>query len=534
MLLRSLTMTLIMLLGMITEAQEANVVINSTPHHDSECSAAFVRHVLPHTTTVTDLPVRMFESNGSGLGINDLNNDGLLDIVLANLDGEESILLNEGGLRFQREPLDIPGRTRAVALVDVDGDSWQDIVVTTQRGTPLWYRNRGSASFVRTPLPGVTNLAYALNWGDPDADGDLDLVTGSYDAELQQILSNNFLFGSNYGVFYYENQDGQFQAKRLSETAQALVVFFTDLTGDNRWDIAIGNDFLEPDHFWTLDNGSWHAISPFPVTTYSTMSMDAGDIDNDGDTEFYAADMHPYSRDAESQWQPVMAGLLVHPAPHDNPQMMENVLQTLEGNQADMMGINYTGWSWSSKFGDVNSDGFLDLYVVNGMIAADLFGHLPEGELVEENQAFRSIAGRDFEAAPEWKLNATESGRGMSMADLDGDGDLDIVVNNLMSPALLFENQLCGGNNLTVTLEQPSTGNTAAIGAQLALHTSTGIYWREIRALSGYLSGDPPQAHFGIPFDSTVSILEIRWPNGTITRHDQIDVNTHIVARRSP
>ncbi len=174
------------------------------------------------------------------------------------------------------------------------------------------------------------------------------------------------------------------------------------------------------------------------------------------------------------------------------------------------MGLQASGWSWSGKFGDLDSDGFLDVYIVNGMIAEDLFGHLPKGELVEKNQVFRNWAGQHFVPVPSWNLESTASGRGMSMADLDQDGDLDIVVNNLMSPSQLFENQLCTGSHLIVELAQPETTNPYALGAWVRLHTSTGIY---TRAASGYLAGDPVQLHFGFPSQGQLHALEIRWPD---------------------
>jgi hypothetical protein len=180
------------------------------------------------------------------------------------------------------------------------------------------------------------------------------------------------------------------------------------------------------------------------------------------------------------------------------------------------------------QVGDLDSDGFVDLYVVNGMIAVDLFWYLPYDELIEENQVFRNIDGIGFTQAPEWGLNVTDSGRGMTMADMDNDGDLDIVVNNLMSASQLFENQLCGGNNLTVDLRQPESTNLDAIGSQVILHTSTGIYQREVRASSGYLSGDPSRIHFGFPEISQIYYLEVIWTDGEIDRIDDIDANTHL------
>jgi hypothetical protein len=119
------------------------------------------------------------------------------------------------------------------------------------------------------------------------------------------------------------------------------------------------------------------------------------------------------------------------------------------------------------------------------------------------------------------------------MADLDADGDLDIVINNLTTPAQLFENQLCGGSSLQVDLRWPGTKNPYAIGAQLALQTDGGTLYRTVRAGSGYLSGDPSRIHFGLPAGATLQQLEVRWPDGAVSQIDSLEPRSLITVQRS-
>ena len=110
----------------------------------------------------------------------------------------------------------------------------------------------------------------------------------------------------------------------------------------------------------------------------------------------------------------------------------------------------------------------------------------------------------------------------MSMADLDNDGDLDIVVNNLRGTAQLFENQLCTGKSVQVDLLWPQSANTRAIGTRLVLHTDGGVYYREVKAVSGYISGDASRVHFGVPDGTFLDQLEIRWPDGAVSVVDTL------------
>ena len=488
------------------------------------CDGGFAAIDLDHRIEWLGGRITNFDTIGSGLAVGDLDNDGDLDLVLANLARPSTVYWNDGGLRFRPEPL-ATGAARAVNAIDFDGDGWLDLAFTHPGAPPSLWLSLGAAGpdaaaydrFHRVARLGAGYIANAMGWGDLDGDGDLDLVTGSYNSELPD-LGDGFAIGG--GVAYYEQRDGSLHLTLLGKTAEALAVLLTDLNGDLLPDIIVGNDYDHPDQVFLrapdADTG-WRAAAPFRATATNTMSYDAGDIDNDGREELFVADMKPYRRDPEVTY--AWERITILPPP-DDVQANENVLLLPEAdagagadvafdNAAPERGVDATGWTWSAKFGDLDSDGFLDLYAVNGMIDALVFGHLPDDELVEQNQALRNRGDGSFAPAPEWRLGSERSGRGMSMADLDGDGDLDVVVSNMREPSQVFENRVCGGANLLVDLRQPGTGNTHAIGAQVRLVGESGgaplHLVREVRSQSGYFSGDPSRLHFGVPHGATLT-----------------------------
>jgi len=522
-------------LSIIAYAQVSVDVSYNALTHQQTCTDQFVEHVLEHTTKASGDEVTFFDSNGSGLALGDLDNDGDTDIVLANLAGDSSILWNDGELDFRKEVLK-EKQARAVITTDIDADGWLDIIFShSTGGLSYWhndYLSSGQVSFKKEFLQGLRYPAYTFLVEDIDNDNDLDLITASYDTLLEQKLRSGFLLSSGAGVVInYQQEDGKFKAERLEDSAQALALTLFDVNQDGRKDLIVGNDFDIPDWIWLNYSEGWQKQSTdsvFKRITQNTMSFDSADIDNNGSLELYATDMKPDFNDlkAVAQWTPLMQKGFERLLAHDN-QRPENTLQVFKNNgfqnQAYQQQLDATGWSWSAKFADLDNDGWQDLYVVNGMIAKDVFEHLDSFELTEENHVFQNREG-DFVPNDSWELNSQLSGRGMSIADLDNDGDNDIVINTLESSARLFENQLCHeGNSLEVDLRWLESKNTYGLGSTIELKTSEGIQRRDITSLSGYLSGNSSRVHFGISKDATLESINITWSDGERTILSQQD-----------
>lgn len=505
------------------------------------CQQAFVAHPLAHTTLAPH-PVRLFASNGSGVAVGDLDNDGLLDIVLANLAGPTTLALNQGAMTFRETPLDIPF-VRAIAVIDVNGDGLLDIAATHYGASLSIHLNQGTnpATFraVQTGLPTVR--AYSMLWHDFNHDGRLDVVTGSYDAETPRGGAQSLFDDFRRGVFVHTQQaDGSFVTTRLSDEANALALMALDINGDGNDDIVVGNDFDLRDHVWLWHADRWeHAANPFDATPHSTMSYDVGDLNHDGQLELLAADMNPYQTDVRTlaAWLPVTSNMTqFHPA--DDPQLMENAILMRQFDQrwrsvSREVAGDATGWSWSTRWVDFDRDGLLDLYAVNGMIAEELFPFLPNYELVEHNQALR-FDGQRYQTMPAWQLDSTASGRGMTVADLDDDGDLDVVVNNLQSASMIYENRLCtDGTSITLSFRQHNA-NPWALGTQVRVYTDQQVYTDMLLATRGYLSGTPPEVVISTG-NQDIKHIDVRWPDGQVSRMTDIATNQHItVTRNSP
>ncbi len=515
-----------------------------------ECSGTYVASDLAHTTTTLNSTPTQADATGTGVTAEDLDDDGDVDLVLPNLRGELSVFWNDGDGGFERTAA-TDGRFRQALVADTSGDGRRDLVMVTGVGPPVVLTQPENPTGVQWPsavLDRATVVGYSGSIGDIGGDGSLDLVTSSYNAELTAARDPRVLRGEDTGIILYELESGPVvvngnddePGELLTEQSQGLVTTIADLDNDGRQDIYVGNDLGTPDRVWINPGTGLEVVSPFAESSLSTMGMDIADINNDGLMDMYTTDMAPLADEDPQLWVPINAD--IEAATTDEVQKPRNVLQLGTGaafnrgfgqgfdEQGRELGVHATGWSWSSLLADLDNDGLTDVFVVNGMNAVGLFDPPFGPELVEPNQVFGNT-GQGFAPRLDWGLNDTSGGRGAAVADLDGDGDLDIVVNNLNQPTVLFENQLCGGGSIIVEPTWEGVANLDALGAEVTLEFGNDTRIQQITSTRGYLSTSATQAHFGLGDWSGQATATVRWPDGAVSSH-QVSANQRLDVKR--
>ena len=497
--------------------------------------------------------------DGTGVVLADIDGDGDLDLLLNTLGQGTRIYHNDGKGRFTAgSVLNLKRAGSSLSLADADGDGDLDLYVTNYRTVTV--RDDPQAKYsIREENGRQRIVAYnGRSTDEPDLVGRFTMTpAGPRENGEPDVLYLNDGRGGFTEVSWTEGAFLNGAGRSLDSAPQdwGLSVLFRDLTGDGRPDLYVCNDFHSEDRFWINETSPggllrFRAASSLALrhTSAFSMGVDAADIDRDGVDDFVVLDMlsreHPRRN---VQMDGVPPGFYQPGIWDDRPQFSHNTLFLGRGDGTfaeigRLAGLSASEWSWTPVFLDVDLDGYEDLLISNGhemdMLDVDVAARaetrksgrrLGHREMLEmrrmfsrldtPNVAFRNRGDLTFEEVTQaWGFDAPGVEQGMAAADLDGDGDLDLVLNALNEPPKLYRNKATAPR-IAVRL-RGGAGNSRGIGAKIRV-MAKGLPMQSQEMMSGgrYLSGDDAMRCFALGTATTADI-EVTWRSGRVTRRN--------------
>jgi hypothetical protein len=481
----------------------------------------------------------------------DVDGDRDLDLLVTGLGSGTRLFVNDGKGRFTERTEEAGLKSKmgsmSMALADIDGDGDLDLYVVNYRPDTL--KDIPDAKFKVEYVRGQP-LITQLN-GVPTTRPEFTnrFVLSPTGEVLEMAQPDQLFINDGAGKFTLASfTDGRFRdenGKKLEAPFLdwGLAASFYDFTGDGAPDLYVCNDLFPPDRIWVNDgNGNFQLIAPTAIRSTSTFSMgvDFADINRDGATDFFVTDMR--SRDHVKQQVQVgeMSAFLNPPGAIENRQQKgQNTLQLNRGDGtfAEISwyaGVESSEWSWGPIFMDVDLDGWEDLLISNGNqydvqnadVAAEverlkasnrlnhqeLLGLLRRFPRLESTKlAFRNEGNLTFtDQSEEWGFGGKEISQGMALGDLDNDGDMDVVINNLFKPAAIFRNE-AGAPRIGVRLAGAGR-NSGGVGAKVRVINERIEQAQEILSGGRYLSGDQMMRVFAALQGN--SRIEVTWRSG--------------------
>lgn len=490
----------------------------------------------------------------TGVSFADLDGDRDLDLIVNTIGHGTRLFANDGRARFREltssAPLNAGKGGMSMALGDVDGDGFLDLYVANYRTLALMDMPNTRFWLIKTNGQQVVSTVNGRPVSEPDL-ANRFVVTGTGVIEERGELDSFYrnVGGTNFVPLSFTNgtfadEDGRTLAGPPFDWGLAVAI--RDINQDGLPDIYVCNDFDSPDRIWLNQGGGKFRAAPrLAIRKQSLFSMgvDFADINRDGFDDFFVVDMLSREHVRRMNFLPDRKPHMPFVGEYDNrPQYPRNTLFVNRGDDtymemASLAGLDASEWSWCPVFLDVDLDGWEDVLVTNGherdarnmdkveeirRIRASGRMKTPEEtfnaraifpRLATANVAFRNKRDLTFEeVGSQWRFNHVGVSHGMALADLDNDGDMDVIVNNLNDPPSLLRND-ASAPRLAIRLKGQSP-NTAGIGARIKVLGGPVSQEQEMICAGRYLASDQAQRTFAAGDATNQFTVEVRWRSG--------------------
>ena len=522
---------------------------------------------------------------GGGVSAGDINNDGLIDLYFTGNMVPNKLYLNKGNFQFEdiSEAAGVAGDNRwytGVTMTDINNDGFLDIYCSVggKFGPKenVLYINNGDLSFTDKARDyGIDDQGNSVQgtFFDYDLDGDLDLYVANYpptsfnapnsyyqykQANVTDIETDNL----------YRNDGDRFvratEEAGLKNFGLSLSATVGDINQDGWPDLYVSNDFSTPDQFYINNkNGTFTERSRTLLknTSFYGMGVDIADFNNDLLLDIFQVDMtaqdNRRSKANMAGMDPTLFWSTVNSGFHY--QYMQNSLQMNNGtindslpdfsNVARLAGISSTDWSWGPIMVDLDNDGWKDIFIANGtrreINNKDYFDkwekssnksdsllqrslNIPTEKI--DNFVYRNNRNLGFdEVGHDWGLNYKGWSNGSIYADLDNDGDMDIVTSNIDDYASVFENHASSKNNHIKLRFKGNAKNVFGVGVKVTVETSTTTQFQELTLTRGFQSSVAPEMQFGLGQSDIIDTIRVEWPDGREILLDNVAVNQLLI-----
>lgn len=521
---------------------------------------------------------------GGGVSAGDINNDGLVDLFFTGNMVPNKLYLNKGNLQFEdiTEQAGIAGDSRwytGSTMSDVNNDGYLDIYCSVggkfaPKENQLYINNGDNTFSEEAGQYGIDDASNSVQatFFDYDLDGDLDLYVANYPPTPFNAPNYFYAFKQNYPKEkeidrLFKNENGSFvdvtEEAGLKTFGLSLSATVGDLNQDGWPDLYVSNDFSSPDYlFINNKNGTFseQVKTVTKNTSFYGMGVDIADFNNDLLLDVLQVDMtaninrrakaNMASMNPDLFWSTVNAGF--------HYQYMQNSLQMNNGNLLDSLpdfsnvsrlaGVSSTDWSWGPLFADLDNDGWKDIFISNGtrreINNRDFFKKIEQSGVPKDstlkkslaipsekidNFAFRNNGDLTFERKnKEWGIEHLGFSNGSVYVDLDNDGDLEIVTNNIDDYATIFENKSSEHHNHLTIRFKGTTKNPFGIGTKTTLFANGTQQYQEMTLSRGFQSSVAPQLHFGLGDAQIIDSIKVVWPDHKVQLIKQPELNSMV------